>query len=93
MITSGETELILVHLYTSKKRYIISLAWYFKYKHWFSSDNGTVSTARDCGANGPMFEHRPLFGQNLGTYLNCGIGKNEDCYNKENTYYIETSLQ
>ena len=75
-----ETQIILLHFYTSTKRYNISFVWYFKLKCWFSSGNGTVRKACDCGAKGPRFEPRtlpPIFGRNLGTCTSCErIGKN-----------------
>ena len=47
----------------------------------FSSGNGAVSRACDCGAKVPSFEQRtlpPLFDKNLGTCASCErIGKKE----------------
>ena len=48
-------------------------------KYWFSSGNGTVSKAWDCGAKGHRFEPKtihPIFAQIVGTCTRCnGSGK------------------
>ena len=53
---SIQTQLTLLHLYVSKKRYNISFTWYFIQKYWFSSVNVTVSKACECSTKGRRFE-------------------------------------
>ena len=84
LITRAETQLILLHLYTSKKRYNISLDT-LNEKCWFSSGNGTVNRECGSGTKGHRFWPRTLplfFGQNPRTCASCErIEKNSEACN------------
>ena len=47
-------------LYTSKKRYIMSIAWYSKWNHWFQRNNDTVSRATTDFKKKHIFERKKL---------------------------------
>ena len=71
---STETQLYILHLYTSKKRYNISISWCLEWKDWFSNCNATVTTENHCGPKSPRFEPRtdPFFSsQKVRTCWSC----------------------